>query len=205
MSSALFNPERFTLDPSAKGWELDQEVAAIIANEIYCDDTEGQAGNNYADPDVIIDPTGKTFTRSLARNNEENPEESWAFRISFHADDSSDNLNGAFATQVKSALFEGERQNASGLKGSLAMTGVIVGGPAILTAAALETDVPTLITVGMIGGAALMLTGLGKTIPQNFYRLYLTKPDSLANRRKLQAVAQMAESLKLPPVVIPPR
>jgi hypothetical protein len=196
-----FKPELFRLDEKAEQWQLDQEVAARIADTLYFGDKEVQSGNNYSDPNVIVDPTGQTLTRTLRYGEDRDSDESWSYRISFDAN-AADSVNGAFASEVKTALFEGERRNRLGLKGSLAFASFGAAVPTGLTIAALETNLPGVVQGEMIGTGAVIGGLILKSVPHHLYRLYAAKPGTFANRRQLNAAARLIDTMKLPPVVI---
>lgn len=195
-----FVPEHFALEPKVQQYQLDQEVAARIANTLYQGDKECQAGNNYYEADVIVDPTGETTTHSFMYGDEDNPDADKGFRVSFEAED--DDVNKLFGIQMKTALNEGERQNRLGVAGSLGMVAGLAAIPGAFTAIALET--PQMNTVGkaeFVAFGAVIVSPFMHISAKHLYRLNMVKPDTYLNKRHLQVAGRIVERLGLPPVV----
>lgn len=202
-----FRPELFSLDPRADNFSLDQEVASIIANAFYHSDEEGQGGNNWFNPAVVIDPTGQTNTHALRpeydRGHGDDGIAEDGYRLSFKFQ-SPATANQMFARELQKALFAGERRNRMKLTASIGSTvllaSVIEGFPA---AVALGTDIPTSAKIGIFASTNGLLGPLIKYPFYHFYRLNVIKPGTRLNERYLRSAEAAANRMYLPPVIRP--
>ncbi|HVX48020.1 MAG TPA: hypothetical protein VHA05_01545 [Candidatus Saccharimonadales bacterium] len=200
----LFTPDRFALAAQVDQYELDPEVASTITETLYSRDRKLELGNNYVDPGVIVDPSGETATNVTLYKNEV-PQDDWAYNVGFNAKESPD-VNTAFATQMQTALFEVERQLRLGIKGSLALTAGLGAVPTGLVVAGFEVNPAHgagILEVELIGSGLFLGYGLLKQMPDQFYRIAVTRPVSRLNRRYMDAAAETIKAMKLPPVVTP--
>src|ERR1039458_3553761 len=70
--SQRFVPEHFFLEPNPFELELDTEVDARIANEVYAHNKAGHAGNNWEISQFRIDPTGMSESRAPSYSPDSN-------------------------------------------------------------------------------------------------------------------------------------
>jgi hypothetical protein len=199
-----FQPEQFVLDPKVTQFQLDQEVAARIANRLYADDPATHNGNNWAEPLVIVDPTGETATHGVYKK-ETDPESDKGYRISLEAEET-DNVNQLFAREVRTGFLANERRHRLGWAGSLIITGGVVGvfegGPIDV---ALSTDLPALSKAELIATGTFVTGLMLKHMPGHLHRLNVIRPGSRSNERHLKSAEKIADELDLPPVISPSR
>jgi hypothetical protein len=200
-----FIPEQFELSVFAgRTFELDQEVAARIANVVWAYDKAGHGGNNHSrDTSFIVDPTG-------GEGNSHAPHSEGdiyvpSYRASFDVRQGQtpiEDSNPAFGRALQQAFDDGNRRNRLGLGGTTLFMAIPAGATAGGEALAIGGHDPVAaVVVGAIGGlgtaAGLAMGGY------NAYRRAVTNPNfGYLNERHLQAAARHAVSLELPPLLV---
>lgn len=198
-----FDPELFHLDPNPLGLELDTEVAAHIANEVYAKNRPGHAGNNWAVESFRIDPTGRSGNRSPGYD-----EDSSGYVVSVLGDpsyfrrDNYHEINGDFAEATQAAFDIGERRNRMNVKGTFGFMGAVLVPSAVIEGGiAMTGDSAAMITAGAM--LAVVNGLIDVSAVQNLYRRALTNPKYLTlHGRHLLRAYQIGIDLRLPPMLV---